>query len=192
MAPPPVLDGERGARLIQLGVFGAPQGVRGEIRVKSFTGNPAEIGAYGALTDERGARAFALKVLRALKDDMVVARVEGVLTRDDAAALTHVGLFARRAQLPPPAEGEFYHDDLVGLQAKLADGAPFGRVVAVLNYGAGDILEIAPADGGETILLPFNDATAPTIDFAAATLVVAPPAEVEGEEIPSPRERGEG
>ncbi len=91
MAPPPVLDGERGARLIQLGVFGAPQGVRGEIRVKSFTRTPADISAYGALTDERGGRTFTLKVLRALKDDMVVARVDGVLTRDAAAALTHVG-----------------------------------------------------------------------------------------------------
>ncbi len=93
---------------------------------------------------------------------MVVARVDGVATRDAAAALTHVGLFARRGQLPPPGEGEYYHDDLVGLQAQLADGAPFGRVIGVLNYGAGDILEIAAADGGETILLPFNEATAPS------------------------------
>ena len=191
MAPPPVFDGERGARLIQLGVFGAPQGVRGEIRVKSFTQDPRDIGAYGMLTDEAGGRSFTLKVLRPLKDDMVVARVEGVATRDDAAALTHVGLFVRRAQLPPPVEGEFYHDDLVGLQAQLADGTPFGRVIGVLNYGAGDILEIAPADGGETNLLPFNATTAPLVDFAAGVIVVAPPVEVEGESS-APLRRGRG
>ena len=175
------MAGERARRLIQLGVFGAPQGVRGEIRVKAFTQKPVDIGAYGALVDEAGARSFALSVVRALRDDMVVARVDGVLTRDEAAKLTHVGLYARRGQLPPPAEGEYYHGDLVGLEARLADGARIGRVVGVLNYGAGDLLEIAPAAGGETLLLPFTQACAPSIDFAAGTVVVAPPLEVDGE-----------
>jgi 16S rRNA processing protein RimM len=170
------------SRLIQLGVFGAPQGVRGEIRVKAFTAAPAAIGDYGVLTDETGARRFALKVVRPLRDDMVVARVEGVTDRDEAAKLTNVGLYARRDQLPPPAEGEFYHDDLVGLEARLADGRALGRVVAVLNYGAGDILEIAPAGGGDSKLLPFTAATAPTVDFEAGFVVVVPPVEIDGEE----------
>jgi len=177
------MSGERGekSRLIQLGVFGAPQGVKGEVRVKCFTQNPADIAAYGALVDKSGARAFTLKVARAFRDDMVIARVQGVATREAAAALTHIGLFVRRDHLPPPSAGEFYQDDLIGLAAQLIDATPFGEVVAVLNYGAGDILEIAPRGGGETLLLPFNDATAPTIDFERGVITIAPPMVVEGE-----------
>ena len=89
---------------------------------------------------------------------MLVARVAGVSTREAAAALKGVEIFARRDQLPPPSEDEFYYDDLVGLEAVDAGGAPLGRVVALMNYGAGDILEIAPAGGGETLLLPFTKA----------------------------------
>lgn len=163
-------------QLIALGRFGAPQGVRGEVRVKSYTGEPAAIGCYGPLTDRAGVRRFALKVVRSLRDDMVVARVEGVATRDDAAALTGVELFARRSQLPPPDAEEFYYDDLVGLEAVTAEGESLGRVVAVLNHGAGDILEI---DDGR--LLPFTKAVAPEIDFAGGRIVIVPPVEIEGE-----------
>ncbi len=92
-------------RLIALGRFGAPQGVRGEIRVKSYTAEPQAIAAYGPLTDEAGARRFVVKAVRPLRDDMIVARVEGVATREAAAALTGVELYARRAQLPPPDPG---------------------------------------------------------------------------------------
>ena len=163
-------------RLVALGRFGAPQGVRGEIRVKSYTADPASIGVYGPLTDAAGARRFLLRVVRPLRDDMVVARVEGVADRNAAEALTGVELFARRSQLPPPAEDEFYHDDLIGLEAATPQGEVVGRVRAVLNHGAGDILEIA--DGS---LLPFTKAVVPEIDFAAGRLVVVPPPEIEGE-----------
>jgi len=169
------------ARLIQLGVFGAPQGVKGEVRVKCFTQNPADIAAYGALVDKTGARSFTIQVVRPLRDDMVIARVAGVATREAAAALTHVGLFVRRDQLPPPSAGEFYQDDLIGLAAQLGDGTPVGDVVAVLNYGAGDILEIAPNGGGDTLLLPFTDACAPTLDFARGAITIVPPLAVDGE-----------
>jgi 16S rRNA processing protein RimM len=168
-------------RLVALGVFGAPQGVRGEIRIKSYTADPSAVGAYGPLTDAAGARRFAVGVVRPLRDDMVVARVEGIATREAAAALTGVELYARRSQLPPPEADEFYYDDLIGLEAATADGAPLGRVTAVLNHGAGDILEIAPAGGGETLLLPFTKAVAPEIDFAAGRIVIAPPPEIDGE-----------
>ncbi len=171
----------RAPKLIQMGVFGAPQGVRGEVRVKAFTASPTMIGDYGALTDETGARAFKLKVVRALRDDMVVARVEGIATREAAASLTHVGLYAARENLPPPAEGEYYHADLIGLAAVTLEGEALGEVAAVLNYGAGDILEIAPPEG-ETLLIPFSAATAPHVDFAAGRIVVVPPVVVEGEE----------
>ena len=166
-------------RLIPMGVFGAPQGVRGEVRVKSLTSDPKAIGAYGPLTDGKRARVFAFDSLRLLEEDILVARVRDVSTREAAAALTGVELFARRDQLPSPSDGEFYWDDLIGLDAVDKAGAPLGQLVSVMNYGAGDILEIAPADGGETLLLPFTRRVAPTIDFDAGRIVIEPPREVE-------------
>jgi len=164
-----------------MGVFGAPQGVRGEIRVKSLTGEPNAIGAYGPLTDKGRKRAFTFESLRALKGDMLVARVAGVSTREAAEALKAVEIFARRDQLPPPNEDEFYCDDLVGLEAVDAGGAPLGRVLSLMNYGGGDILEIERAQGGETLLLPFTRSVAPRIDFDAGRIVIEPPREVEAE-----------
>jgi 16S rRNA processing protein RimM len=168
-------------RLILMGVFGAPQGVRGEIRVKSLTGEPGAIGAYGPLTDKGGTRAFAFESLRPLKDGMLVARLAGVSTREAAETLKNVELFVRRDQMPPPSENEFYYDDLVGLEAVDAAGAALGRVVSLMNYGAGDVLEIAPAQGGETLLLPFTKRVAPRIDFDAGRIVIEPPREAEDE-----------
>ena len=169
-------------RLILLGVFGAPQGVRGEIRVKSLTAEPSAIGAYGPLTDKKRARTFVFDSLRPLKDDMLVARLAGVATRDAAEALKGVEIFARRDQLPPPAHDEFYYDDLIGLEAVDAAGERVGRVASLMNYGAGDVLEIAPAQGGETLLMPFTKSVAQRIDFDAGQIVIEPPREVEGED----------
>jgi 16S rRNA processing protein RimM len=165
-----------------MGVFGAPQGVRGEIRVKSLTGEPGAIGGYGPLTDKGGTRTFAFESLRPLKDDMLVARVATISTRDAAEMLKGVELFARRGQLPPPSEDEFYYNDLIGLDAVDTAGHPIGRVVSLANYGAGDVLEIAPAQGGETLLLPFTKQVAPRIDFDAGKIVVEPPREFEDED----------
>lgn len=165
-----------------MGVFGAPQGVRGEVRVKSLTAEPSAIGAYGPLTDKNGARAFVFDALRPLKDDMLVARVAGVGSRDAAEALNGVEIFARRDQLPPPAQDEFYYDDLVGLEAVDAAGGSIGRVASLVNYGAGDVLEIAPAQGGETLLLPFTKSIARRIDFEAGRIVIERPREVEAED----------
>jgi len=165
-------------RLVLIGVFGAPQGVRGEIRVKSFTGDPKDIGAYGALTDAAAARVFAFERLRWVKEDMLVAKVKGADTRLAAASLTGVQIFVRRNQLPPPNADEFYHADLVGLAAVTRGGETLGRVEALANYGAGDILEIVRGDG-ETLLLPFTKAVAPKIDFEGGQIVIDPPAVVE-------------
>jgi 16S rRNA processing protein RimM len=168
-------------RLICVGVFGAAHGVRGQLRVKSYTQDPKAIGAYGDLTDEARARTFRFIDLRPLKDDMLVARLAGLDRREDAEKLTGVRLFARRGQLPPPSDDEFYWDDLVGLEAVTREGERLGRVVALQNFGAGDILEIAPDAGGESLLLPFAKAVAVAIDFDAGRIVVVPPNEVEGE-----------
>ena len=166
-------------RLILMGVFGAPQGVRGEVRVKSLTSEPHAIGAYGPLIDKGGKRAFAFDSLRPLKDAMLVARVAGVSSREAAEALKGVEIFARRDQLPPPSEDEFYYDDLVGLEAVDAAGGRIGRVVSLMNYGAGDVLEIAPTQGGETLLLAFTKRVALRIDFDAGRIVIEQPGEVE-------------
>ncbi len=176
------MDASASRRLVRLGVFGAAQGVRGDVRIKSFTQDPRSIGAYGALTDALGQRRFAIESLRALKDDMLVARIAGVATREAAQALTGVELYARRDQLPPPEPDEFYYDDLVGLVAVARAGQTLGRVAGLVNYGAGDILEISPEGGGETLLLPFTKSVAVEIDFAAGRIVIEPPQEIEGED----------
>jgi 16S rRNA processing protein RimM len=112
---------------------------------------------------------------------MLIARVAGVSTREAAEALKGVEIFASRNQLPPPSEDEYYYDDLVGLEAVDGAGARLGRIVSLMNFGAGDVLEIAPAQGGETLLLPFTKRVAPRIDFDAGRIVIVPPREVEDE-----------
>ena len=166
------------SRLVLVGRFGAAQGVRGEIRVKSYTADPLSIGEYAPLCDETGAKKFEIERVRPLKDDMLVAKVKGVSDRDAAAALTGVALFVDRAKLPPPDEDEFYVADLIGLAAIAPDGAERGRVKNVLNFGAGDIPEIQPSQG-DTFLAPFTKEVAPKIDFAAGRIVIVRPQETE-------------
>ena len=165
--------GSMGDTRVLVGVVGAPQGVKGEVRIKSFTGEPRDIGAYGPLSAGDGGRAITFLSLRPLKGDMLVARIAGVDDRDAAAALTHAELFVPRDRLPPPAPDEFYHVDLIGLAAEDEAGTLLGRVRGIENHGAGDIVEIVPAAGGETLLVPFTLAFVPTIDFGAGRIVVA-------------------
>jgi 16S rRNA processing protein RimM len=184
--------------LVLLGRFGAPHGVRGEIRLQSFTSDPLAIAAYDGLTDKSGTRHFRLRAVRPQGKDMLVAQVEGVDDRAGAEALSRVEVYVARDKLPAPEEDEFYIADLIGLRAETADGQMVGVVVAVRNFGAGDILEIAPAQGPEklsdfadeaprskvgveTLLLPFTKATTPLIDVKAGRVVIIPPTEVEGE-----------
>ncbi|MBL1255547.1 ribosome maturation factor RimM [Methylocystis sp. Sn-Cys] len=166
--------------LVLLGRFGAPHGVRGEIRLQSHTADPLAIGSYGPLTDKSGAKTFKLQSVRPQGKDMLVARVEGVADRSGAERLTGVELYIAREKLPAPEdEDEFYLADLVGLRAEARDGELIGHVVGLSNFGAGDILEIQPPQG-ETILLPFTKAVVPIVDVAGGRVVVEPPAEVEG------------
>ena len=157
--------------------IGAAHGVRGEVRLKAFTEDPMSVARYGALETEDGTRRFEIEAVRPAKD-MLVARLKGVADRNAAEALKNLRLYVARAKLPKPADDEFYYADLVGLAATTADGASFGTVKAVHNFGAGDLLEIEPASGGATLLLPFTEATVPAIDLADRKLVVAPPADV--------------
>ena len=164
---------------ILVGQFGAAHGVKGELRLKSFTQDPAAIGRYGQLSDASGARQFEIVALRPLKDDLFVARIKGVVTREAAAALTNTALYLPRAALPEAEEDEFYHADLIGLPARTESGDEIGTIVEILNFGGGDILEIAPREGGETLLVPFTKATVPIVDMAKGHVIVVPPIEVE-------------
>ena len=157
--------------------IGAAHGIRGEVRLRSFTGDPMAVTSYGPLESEDGRQRFEIEALRPAKD-VFVARLRGVADRDAAEKLTNLRLYVSRDKLPPAEEGEFYHADLVGLAAVTPDGAALGTVTAVLNFGAGDILEIKPASG-EPLLVPFTDTTVPDIDMQARRMVVVPPATVE-------------
>ena len=158
--------------------IGAAHGIRGEVRLRSFTEDPMAITSYGPLESEDGTRRFTIEALRPSKDHFV-ARLAGVNDRNAAETLTNLKLYVSREKLPPAAEGEFYHADLVGLAAVTPDGASLGSVIAVHNFGAGDMIEIKPDSGGETLLVPFTDTTVPEIDLAAGRMVVVPLTAVE-------------
>ncbi|QGM97132.1 ribosome maturation factor RimM [Methylocystis parvus] len=169
--------------LVLLGRFGAPHGVRGEIRLQSFTGDPLAIASYGPLTDKSGKTSVKLLAVRPQGKDMLVARVEGVSDRGGAERLTGAELYIARDKLPPPEdEDEFYLADLVGLRAETREGARIGTVVAVRNFGAGDILEISPAQGGETLMFPFTRSVAPVVSVSEGVVIIEPPDETEVEE----------
>ena len=159
--------------------IGAAHGVRGEVKLWSFTEDPAAVAQYGPLETQDGTRCFEIEALRAAKDHFV-ARIAGVNDRDAAEKLRNIELYIPRARLPKIEEADtFYHADLVGLDAVTPAGARVGIVHALHNFGAGDIIEIAPAGGGDPLMLPFNETTVPKIDVAARQIVVVPPAETE-------------
>jgi 16S rRNA processing protein RimM len=159
---------------VLVGIAGAPHGVKGELRVKSFTEDPLDLGAYGPLETEDGRR-LEVESVRPGKE-VVVVRLAGVRDRDAAEALKGKKLFVPREKLPPPDEDdEFYHADLIGLVVVTQDGAPLGRIVAVPDFGAGPLLEIAPEGGGATVLLPFVKAHVPEIDLDGGKVIADPP-----------------
>jgi 16S rRNA processing protein RimM len=158
---------------ICVGVITGAQGVRGAVRIKSFTAEPEDVAAYGPVADETGQRAFTLRTVGRAKG-VVIATIAGIADRDAAERLKGVRLYVARATLPAPGEEEYYHADLIGLAAVLADGTVFGEVRAVHEYGAGDSLEIARESGG-TVLVPFTRAAVPKVDLAARRVVIDPP-----------------
>jgi len=164
------------AERICVAQIGGAHGIRGEVKLKSFTADPLAVKDYGLLESEDGAASFEIEALRPAKG-YLVARLRGVRDRNAAEQLTNLRLFVPRERLPPPAADEFYHADLIGLAAVTAAGVEVGTVVAVHNFGAGDILELRPPAGGTTIMLPFTDAFVPRIDIAGGRIVVGPPEE---------------
>jgi 16S rRNA processing protein RimM len=156
--------------------IGAAHGIRGEVRLKSFTEDPLAVRDYGPLEAGDG-RVFAITAARAAagtSPDMLVVSFGGVSSRNEAEALTNLELSIPRERLPKADDDEFYHADLIGLDAVGRDGAVLGTVIAVQNFGAGDLLEIAPKRG-VTILVPFTRTAVPEIDIAGKRVVVDPP-----------------
>ncbi len=154
--------------------IGAPHGVRGEVKLRSFTAEPAAVGDYGPLESEDGTQRFAIEALRPAKDHLVV-RLSGVRDRDAAERLTNMRLYVARERLPPPAPDEFYHADLIGLRAESRDGAELAIIVGIHDFGAGDLLELRPLGASRTVLMPFTAVTVPVVDIAGGRIVIDPP-----------------
>jgi 16S rRNA processing protein RimM len=161
-------------RRILLGQIGSAHGIKGDVIVRSYTADPADIAAYGPLTDKAGAKPLTLSVVR-VSDKGVVARVKGVSDRNGAEALKGRELYVDRTKLPKASDAEYYHADLIGLAAVTADGEPYGRVLAVQNFGAGDLLEIQLSGGKDAEFIPFTNACVPEVDLALGRLTVVPP-----------------
>jgi 16S rRNA processing protein RimM len=162
--------------------IGAAHGVRGEVKLWPFTQDPMAVAEYGPLETMDGARRFEIETVRAAGNHLV-ARLKGVGDRDAAQALTNTELYVPRDRLPAiDDDGTYYHSDLVGLDAVSEDGAQIGTIHAVHDFGAGAVLEITPLYSGDTLMLPFTDATVPKIDLDAKQVVVVPPAEIEARE----------
>lgn len=168
--------GGDGDELICVGAVAGAFGVNGEARIKSFCAKPEDIARYAPLLTEDGARSFTLRVTRPVAGGFA-ARLGGVATREQAEALRGLRLHAPRSRLPALPDDEFYHADLIGLEAVDTGGAPLGIVRAVENHGGGDFLEIArPPEA--PLLVPFTREAVPTVDLAARRVVIDPPEEI--------------
>lgn len=166
-------------RRICLGAFAGAHGVKGEARVKTFTETEDGVARYGAVESEDGARRFTLKFIRVLKPGVALVAAREIESREDAQALAGVRLYVDRSALPPAGPDEYYLEDLIELAVADDEGRPLGRVVAVHNFGAGDLLEFE-APGGARRIVPFSKATVPVVDLAKGiTIAAAALAEVE-------------
>jgi 16S rRNA processing protein RimM len=159
--------------------IGAPHGVRGAVKLWTFTEDPMAVMQYGLLSTKDGARKFEVANAREAKGHLV-ATLKGVASREDAERLNGIELYIPRDKLPATEADEYYHADLIGLAAVNAALEPIGRVIAIHNFGAGDIIDIAPPQGA-TLLLPFTNAVVPTVDLAAGRVVIERPGEIEGD-----------
>ena len=159
--------------------IGAAHGVRGEVKLWPFTEDPMAVVDYGPLSSKDGARQFEVLRARIAKDHLVAA-LKGITTREDAERINGIELYIPRDRLPPTEAGEYYHADLIGLRAIDEAGNAIGKVLAVHNFGAGDIIEIAPTRG-PTLLVPFNDTVVPTVDLVDCHVVIVMPHEIDGD-----------
>src|SRR5215471_6395675 len=160
--------------------IGAAHGVRGQVKLWTFTEDPFAVTRYGPLSTKDGARRFEVAHVREGRGHLV-ATLKGVATRNEAERLNGLELYVAREQLPATEDDEYYHTDLIGLAAETTAGEPLGKVIAIHNFGAGDIIEIAPP-AGSTMLLPFSNAVVPTVDLAGGRVLIELPEETEGDD----------
>ena len=165
---------------ICLGVIAGAHGLDGAVLIRSFTADPTSIGAYGALGDAAGTRSFAVKVRRVTAKG-VVAKIAGIADRTAAEGLKGVELYIARDALPEPDDNEVYVADVIGLRVEDTDGRTMGTVESMVNYGAGDVMDVTLVSGGH-LLLSFTKAVVPVIDVAGGRIVVAPPATTDAKE----------
>ena len=164
--------------LICIGAIAGSFGVSGEVRLKSFCSEPTDIAAYGPVFTEDGSRQFQITLTRPVAGGLG-ARIQGVSTKEQADALRGTSLHVPRDRLPSLPDDEFYHADLIGLDAYDPGGALIGKVSGIYNHGAGDIVEISPTGHKSALLLPFTTAIVPNVDLAAGRIVVNLPDETE-------------
>ena len=170
-------DGNK--QLISLGTIATAHGIRGEVKLRSFTADPYDITSYGPLSDKTG-KQYNITVTGGTKDALI-ARIEGVTTRDAAEALRNTELFVARDALPETDEHEYYHADLIGIKLSLESGEAFGTITGVHNFGAGDLVAVMLASGEEE-LLPFSKATFPNFDIKKGMGIIVPPEVIADEE----------
>ena len=162
------------ADLVCVGAIAGSFGVRGEVRLKSFTSDPEAVADYGPLVTEDGSTRYSLRLTRAVKNGFA-ARLEGVDTKEQADALRGTRLFAPRDRLPTLPDDEYYHSDLIGLAVFDTGGGELGEVTSVQNHGASDLLELRVPGQSATVLLPFTLVCVPTVDLTARRIVADPP-----------------
>jgi 16S rRNA processing protein RimM len=169
-------------KLVCVAAVAAAHGVRGALKLKCFTEDPANVGAYGPLVDEDGRRLFAVRVIGPAKGGVIV-EAHGITDRDAAEALRGLRLYVPRHRLPEPDADAFYWEDLVGLEVQDPAGQAMGRVVAVHDFGAGEVIEYQ-GESGAAAMVPFTLAAVPEVDLAAGRLVVAALEPADGERAP--------
>lgn len=172
------------SRKLLMGRIGAAHGIKGEVRIQSYTEDPLAIMDYGVLAT--GTPGQSIEILEArTTTNVLVARIKGVSDRTGAEKLNGTELYIDRDLLPQiEDEDDYYHADLVGLRAQLADGTSLGEIMAVPNFGAGDLLELRDKASGETRFIPFTRDAVPEVHIAAGYVVIVPPVEVDGEDAP--------
>ena len=156
--------------LVELGVITSAHGIKGAVKVKTFTQEPENLLAYGPLQDQNGL-VYAMRILEVKTTNSLVVQIEGISNRNAAEALQGVYLYGQRDHLPPPEEDEFYHDDLIGMSAETSEGSLLGIVKSVFNFGAGDILNIR-AQNGQEFFVPFRKEAVPFINLSQKRLIV--------------------
>lgn len=174
------------SKLLLMGKIGAAHGIKGQVRITPFTQHPEDIGAYGPLSTNRPGITIDIVDMRTQKN-VIVATLKGVVDREAAERLNGIELYLERALLPAhDDDDDYYHADLIGLEARLPDGHVLGQVIGLPNYGAGDLIEIRDPESGDTYLYPFTKVVVPNINLENGWLTIVVPTDADlGEEEPN-------